>query len=331
MSTWVEADPSITAACDDASTRYALGGFEMRNHPTEPERVVVAATNSRCLAVGFMDGHVECGDSVVVPKAIMPKSKAEQGKVSKAIGDHKKRVHYEAERKKWEAPAYDRTADPVDGRFPRFSEVLPHVHGGFLSLTIDPRILYDLAIAVGCGVEDHRGLELLIDVEAVERYVASKTPDEQQFRDDVKNHVVAHATKADGSLLVLAVDEWDHSIETIEDERRMAFATQHDWILIDYMPADATVLEWQDELWKKAVARTRFECSHVRNAVAVVGHGRIGAIMPLAPGRERQTTGAEVYEELRKIAVEACKPRRASRGGRTTSRSCLSRRHQSRQ
>lgn len=309
--TWVEADPSITAACDEESTRYAMGGFEMRNHPTEPDRVVVAATDSRCIAVGVMDGHVQCGDSIIVPKSIMPKSKAEQNKASKAIG-MKKCIHYEADRKKWEAPAYDRTADPVDGRFPKYTEVLPHVHGGFLSLSIDPRLLYDLAIAVGCGVDDHRSLELLIDIEAVERYVKNHLPDEANFRDDVKNHVLAHVTKADGSSLTLAVDPKDHSVETIDDDKRLAFVVQHDWIMVDYMPADATVLEWQDELWRKVVARTKFECGHVRNCIPVVGHGRIGAIMPLFPERERQTTGAEVYEEIRKLAVEACKPKRTN-------------------
>lgn len=310
--TWVEADPSITAACDDESTRYALGGVEMRNHPTEPDRVVVAATDSRCLAVGVMDGHVECGDSIIVPKSIMPKSKAEQSKVSKSIGEHKKRVHYEADRKKWEAPAYDRTADPVEGRFPNYPDVLPQVHGGFLSLSIDPRILYDLATAVGCGVDDNRSLELLIDVEAVERYVRNQLPDESSFRDDVKAHVLAHATKADGSQLVLAVDP-SGNIVTIDDEKRMAHATQLDWIVVDHLPADATVLEWQDEMWRKVVARTRLECGHVRNAIAVVGHhGRIGAIMPLAPERNRQTTGAEVYEAVRKLAAEACRPKRTN-------------------
>lgn len=310
MSTWIEADPSITAACDDESTRYALGGVQMFNHPEESERVIVAATDGRCLAVAEMSGCVEDSEPSLVPKAIFPKSQKELKEVGKAKGV-RSLVSYDRENKEWRAPAYGRTAPVIDGRFPRFTEVMPHVTGRVLQLTIDPRLLAELAVAVGSNEED-RGVTLLIDIDSSLRAAESKLPDRATFRDDVRSHVLSHADKS--GPLVIAVNPNGYDIETVDpDERsdpkvkaRLEVLRQCDWIIVDSMPDSATPEEWEEVLWGKVYADAMNRFLHVCNGTPVSGNSRVGVIVPMSPDRKAGSDhDVKQYERIRKLAEKA--------------------------
>lgn len=163
MTTRIVHDGSINAVCDTESTRYALGGVHVM--PTgEENEVYLSATDGRCLAIVKADGHVDDYDvknPPIVPASIFPKSAKERRALQfdpDAACSKDVRLNGSG---KWETP-YDRTADVVEGRFPRCHEVIPYASGTTMVVTLDVPILKKLHDAL---TEDGtRGIDLLFTV-----------------------------------------------------------------------------------------------------------------------------------------------------------------------
>jgi hypothetical protein len=320
MATWLEADPSITAACDVESTRYTLSAIEAKNHPTEKDRVVVAATNGRVLAIGEMAGHVdhvehfgdkklEC-DVAIVPASIFPKTKKELTAVSKAHGN-RQCIRFDEANQQWAAPAYDRTAQTVDGRFPRCTDVLPHVDGSWLRLMIDPWLLLELAKACNCNYEHGRGLTLLIDIDRIERQqIKLNLPDREKLYADVTQCLATALRSSEEQqklhpqvAIVTNPFGGDTHLYAADDEDLAEFA-EKDWI-VSIVSRDQSPGELTDKIMSKIEWITRETHFHVTGTIPVVGNGRIGAIMPLAPERKQERHDVETYERVRKLAIDA--------------------------
>lgn len=163
-------DPAIKCCCDTESTRYALGGVAV--FPRSKDQVFLAATNSHVLAVTSCEGqyHGYTQDlPVVMPLDILPKNAKERNtlatKTSMSPNDPESWIRFddEVDSKQWHSP-FNRTADRVDGRFPRARDVMPMADANdYLIFTLDAQLLLNLSKALTDG--ESRGITVFVPKE----------------------------------------------------------------------------------------------------------------------------------------------------------------------
>jgi DNA polymerase III subunit beta len=122
-------------ATDDESTRYALGGIKLELADGD---VTLAATDSRRLAVVATRGRVEGSPEVGTPDPVVP-SKAMQ-LVERSITEDDQEVHVAIHQnhalfRVGNSTIFSRL---VEGRFPRYRDVIPNRHEAEIELTVGP-------------------------------------------------------------------------------------------------------------------------------------------------------------------------------------------------
>lgn len=143
-------------ATDAESKRYAIGGVAVE--PLPDGQVVCAATNSRILAVVKEEGtatepHIIHGSAF----------KAKKGQSLHVVKNGQAERHSWTEKRGVMTDKTVSVLPEVEGRFPRFRDVLPNIDGHF-AVTIDARYLLDLAAAIGRS-DEITGITLFVPID----------------------------------------------------------------------------------------------------------------------------------------------------------------------
>ena len=150
-------------ACDTESKRLALTGVLIEPH--DDTDVICAATNGRILAVVKEEGT--CKEPVIAPGDCF---KAKKGQSLNVVKNGRWEKHAWSVKRGAMADKTTSVLADVEGRFPRYRDVLPSIEcGRTLAVSIDPQLLLDLATALGRresdkDYEDNRAITLLIPV-----------------------------------------------------------------------------------------------------------------------------------------------------------------------
>jgi len=132
----------IAAACDEESTRYALGSVQAV--PAGKDRVWLTATDGRCFAAVETDGTLDDGPELI-PAKVFPTRKAHFPKCIPAALDRTNGV--------WKNNRKTPTiAEPSDGRFPKTADVVKDITEVDASerrtVTIDAKLLLNIQEAL---------------------------------------------------------------------------------------------------------------------------------------------------------------------------------------
>jgi DNA polymerase-3 subunit beta len=122
-------------ATDSESTRYALGGIQME---FSPERLTLAATDSRRLAVVTTQAQVTGSPQIPAVSPVVP-AKA-MSLVEKSLGDGTGEVHIAVHQNDvtFRCQGITITSQLVQGRFPEYRKVVPTEFASTIDMVVAP-------------------------------------------------------------------------------------------------------------------------------------------------------------------------------------------------
>lgn len=150
---WIQAKTQIAEVADVESTRYALSGVHAT--PAKHGGVWLAATDSRALAVVKADGELD--GRHLVHRSAFPESPQGAAAIRQTADG-------------WQCPP-PKAAPQVEGKFPRYHEVLPEVSGR-IQVVVDVAYLMKLAKALNKSEEGQTCFPLTL-------FVGEETPEGQ--------------------------------------------------------------------------------------------------------------------------------------------------------
>ncbi len=281
----------INKLCDDSS-RYALSGFQAVPSKHQPNETYLVVTNGRSLGVVETEGRVS--EPCLIPGEMAPKKKAESN--GKVVKKEKEFIRYNTD------GTIARSCHELEGKFPRYTEVLPEATPKHLAVNLNPQLLLETFQALSGDNPESANITLLLPIPSLKKFL----PPVDELARRIEEHWATNEERSHrlDRYVCFAIDETGNYLLDFykaPNQFHAANGSNYDY-LEEYIPAESDSAEDVARRLLKMVER-HYEDSElsVSNAIPLLANGNFGVIMPFtAPGKP-----AERYNNMLRRLVES--------------------------